>query len=53
MKKKELQSAIYVKNDIISNQVKRINLLEEKFDNLRQKYFLLKHSENILARKYY
>ena len=53
MKKKELQEAIYVKNDIISNQVKRINLLEEKFTELRQKYFQLKYSGNFIAVKLY
>lgn len=44
MKEKELEDAVHVKNEIIIRQSKRINLLEEKFSELRRKYLRLKYA---------
>ena len=48
MKEKELLDAVQMKNLIISKQVKRIHLLEEKFTELRRRYFQLKHKQEKL-----
>ena len=44
MRKKELQEALEAKIDLLNNQSRRIELLEEKFTELRKKYFQLKYS---------
>jgi len=46
MKEKELKEAIDAKNEIIHHQSQRISMLEEKFSELRRKYFLLKYKED-------
>ena len=38
----ELQDVLNAKNSIISNQTKRIKMLEDKLDEVRHKYFDLK-----------
>jgi hypothetical protein len=38
----DLKEIVLQKNDIISNQTKRINMLEDKLDEVRQRYFQLK-----------
>ena len=43
MKEKELEEAVRHKNDLIIRQSKKINMLEEKFSDLRRKYLLLKY----------
>lgn len=45
MKINELEEAVYLKNLIISNQLKRITLLEEKFAELRRRFFRLKYKD--------
>jgi hypothetical protein len=45
----ELKKIVNEKNDIISNQSKRISLLEEKLDEVRQKYFHLKRMTSLLV----
>ncbi len=45
MKENELTDAVQAKNAIIKSQYKRITLLEEKFAELRVKYFQLKYAE--------
>ena len=46
MKAKELEEAVQVKNAIIHKQSRRIALLEEKFSDLRRKYFEMKYNED-------
>ena len=45
MDTKELEKVVHDKNTIISMQLRRIHLLEEKFAELHQKYFLLKYKD--------
>ena len=45
MKAKELEKAVQDKNAIISLQVRRINLLENKISELNEKYFRLKYKD--------
>jgi hypothetical protein len=45
----ELKKIVHDKNDIISSQNKRIMLLEEKLDEVRQKYFHLKRMTSLLV----
>jgi hypothetical protein len=51
MKQKEMRDVIRVKNHLLAGQTKRIQLLEEKMDELRKKYFQLKYSDVILHLK--
>ena len=51
MSEKELHSAVHTKNDIILRQTRRIMMLEEKFSQLRQKYFELKYNDKKLELK--
>ncbi len=46
MKAKELEEAVQVKNAIINKQSKRIAMLEEKFSELRRRYFEMKYNED-------
>jgi len=48
MTEKELQEIVHTKNDIILRQTKRILMLEEKFTQLRQKYFRMKYDDKKL-----
>jgi len=41
MKTKEIREAIHVKNALLQQQARRIELLEEKMTELRKKYFQL------------
>ena len=43
----EMREAIHIKNALIIQQSKRIDLLEEKMAELRKKYFRLKHADLI------
>lgn len=38
----DLQEVVQLKNSIITNQTKRIKMLEDKLDEVRHKYFDLK-----------
>ena len=43
---KELKEVLDEKNKLIINQTRRINFLEEKLMEIRQKYFKLKYDED-------
>ena len=49
MKPKQLKDVIELKNEIIMEQSKRIKRLEEKMTEIRQKYFRLKYSDEMLG----
>ena len=44
MKNEEMMDTIRAKNLLIINQTRRINLLEDKLDELRKRFFQIKHS---------
>jgi hypothetical protein len=48
MKTEEMQDTIRSKNKLIINQTRRIILLEEKLDELRKRYFQLKHADVLI-----
>lgn len=48
MEKNELFDIIHLKNEIIIKQTRRIQLLEEKLTELRQKYFKDKYAAHSL-----
>ena len=45
MEPTELREALREKNSLLARQSKRIDLLEEKFTALREKYFRLKYAD--------
>ena len=45
MKKNEILDALHQKDEIIQRQSRRIKLLEEKFTELRMKFFQLKYND--------
>ena len=48
MKAQELKVVVRSQHDIIIQQAKRIKLLEDKVAEVREKYFGLKYSDDIL-----
>lgn len=48
MRTKELKAVVRSQHDIIMQQAKRIKLLEDKVAEVREKYFSLKYSDEIL-----
>ena len=51
MKTEEMKVTIRTKNELIINQTRRINLLEDKLTELRRRYFQLKHSDILIHLK--
>lgn len=48
MATKEMREIIRTKNELIINQTRRINLLEDKLTELRRRYIQLKHSDVLI-----
>jgi hypothetical protein len=51
MKAEEMKDTIQAKNKLIINQTRRITLLENKLDEVRKRYFQLKHSDVLVHLK--
>ena len=51
METKEMRETIKTKNELIINQTRRINLLEEKLTELRKRYFQMKHADVLIHLK--
>ena len=45
MSKTEIREALLKKDEIIQNQSRRIKLLEDKFSELRMKFFRMKYED--------
>jgi len=51
MNSEEVINAMRLKNELIKNQTKRINLLEDKLTKLRKSYFQLKYANTLIYLK--